>query len=387
MIALMTAHTVTTTNRDRKRYLWLASPLTIIIPPLCILGFFTLTASPLWCLVPLLVLFGIIPILDMLIGEDSTNLSDAAQDKLEHDPYYRLILWGSIPLYYLGYFSGIWFVMNAPLPLWAQIAFIAGVGFTNGGANNVGHEMGHKKSKLDQFGALLVLTAIGNGHFNAEHNLNHHSKVATPDDPSSARMGETLYAFAVRDMIGAIKGAWQLERRRLSIKEYRFVHWRNKLLMSWGSTALITLTLTLIFGLGVLPFILLYSFLAFYTLSLANYVEHYGLLRQKRENGKYEPCQPRHSWNTNHLVSNIVTLHLQRHSDHHTYPFRPYQILRNYDKLPSLPSGYPGSFLLAAIPPLWFKIMNPKVMDWADKDLEKVNLCPKAKARLRKQWG
>ena len=117
-----------------------------------------------------------------------------------------------------------------------------------------------------------------------------------------------------------------------------------------------------IFGWIMVPFLLIHHFYAWYGLTQANYVEHYGLLRQKLPNGRYELPEPRHSWNTNHIYSNLISFHLQRHSDHHANALRPYQALRDFDDLPRLPSGYPGSFGLAVIPPLWFKVMDPKLM-------------------------
>ncbi len=374
-------------EHDPKRYFWPLSPLSLTLPVLSIWAYFISGANTLFCLATVIFLFVFIPILDALIGEDPYNLSPQAEIQMENDPYYKAIIWATIPLYYISLIATIWFVSTQPLPLWAQIGAVLGAAFMNGSANNVGHELGHKASKFDQFGALLALSSIGNGHFNAEHNLNHHSKVATPADPSSARLGESLYHFARRDIIGAIKGAWHLEKRRLKVKGYKFISLHNKLLLSWGGTALLTLILTLWLGWIALPFIFLHHFTALFTLSLANYVEHYGLLRARKDTGRYEPCAPRHSWNTNHIASNILTLHLQRHSDHHANPARPYQILRNFDDLPSLPSGYPGSFGLALIPPIWFAVMDKKVLAWAEGDLSKANICPKAEAKLTRKWG
>ena len=124
-----------------------------------------------------------------------------------------------------------------------------------------------------------------------------------------------------------------------------------------------------------------------YALTQANYVEHYGLLRQKKANGKYERTQPKHSWNTNHTFSNMMLFHLQRHSDHHAHPQRPYQVLRDFDDVPALPTGYGGCFAVAAVPYFWFKMMDKRVMDWADGDLSKVNVDPKSRARLERKWG
>jgi hypothetical protein len=197
------------------------------------------------------------------------------------------------------------------------------VGVVNGLAINTGHELGHKKTNLERWLAKTVLAVVGYGHFFIELNRGHHKDVATPEDPASAKLGQTLYGFARAEIL----------------------------------------------------------------LSSANYIEHYGLLRRKLENGRYEPCQPHHSWNSNHVMSNVILFNLQRHSDHHANPTRRYQSLRSFEKLPELPSGYPLMFALALIPPLWFKVMDPKVVAWADGDLAKLNILPAARERLMRRYG
>ena len=156
-------------------------------------------------------------------------------------------------------------------------------------------------------------------------------------------------------------------------KGFSFWHWQNDVLQGYAITLVIGIALIAAFGWIMLPFLMLHHVVGWLQLTGANYIEHYGLKRDLKENGRYAPCEPRHSWNTNHIVSNLMLFHLQRHSDHHANPMRPYQSLRNFEDLPRLPSGYPGCFGLAYLPPLWFKIMNPKVLDWADGDMSKVN--------------
>ncbi|NJR14187.1 MAG: alkane 1-monooxygenase, partial [Phyllobacteriaceae bacterium] len=183
----------------------------------------------------------------------------------------------------------------------------------------------------------------------------------------------SVYAFALRELPGAARRGWAAEAKRLSVKGHTFWSWHNDLLQAYALTAVIAAVLISLGGLIMLPFLLVHHLVSWLQLTLANYVEHYGLLRARRDNGRYEPCEPRHSWNTNHIVSNLMLFHLQRHSDHHANPMRPYQTLRNFDELPRLPSGYPGSFVLAVIPPLWRKVMDPKVMAWAGGDITKTN--------------
>ena len=144
---------------------------------------------------------------------------------------------------------------------------------------------------------------------------------------------------------------------------------------------------TALFGPMILLFLVPHHFLAWLALTQANYVEHYGLMRARAANGKYERTQPKHSWNTNHTYSNMLSFHLQRHSDHHAYPQRPYQVLRDYNDVPTLPTGYGGCFAIAFFPPAWFKMMDQRVMDWAGGDITKVNIDPKKKEKLYRKWG
>ncbi len=374
--------------KDNKRYLYLITPLAnYAVPFVAMYGYIAHGQNLLWILTIPIYVYLFIPALDWLLGEDRFNPPDEVVPALSSDNYYRFAAWASIPFFYAIYIAGMWFVMTQSMPLWAQVVFVLGIGLINGNANTIGHELGHKTNKLDQIGSQLALISIGNGHFAAEHNLHHHIKVSTPEDCSSSRMGENLYAFALRDMPGAIRGAWSIETKRLAKAGKNTLSLHNRLLVSWGASVAIALALALWLGWAVLPFILLYKFQAVFVLTLANYVEHYGLLRKKLDNGRYEPCAPRHSWNTNHIFSNLSTIHLQRHSDHHANPMRPYQALRNFEDLPELPSGYPGCFGLAHFPPLWFKVMDPRVMAWAKGDITKVNIDPRKKAALYQKYG
>ncbi len=368
---------------DPKRYLF---PLVLAVnfsaPFFVMAMYWAFDRDPLWSLALLVYFFVLIPLIDFVLGEDRSNPPEAAVPELSDDPYYRTLLLFSVPMFYVVYVGGIWFLMTQGLPFWAQAAFAVGIGLVNGNVNTIAHELGHKSGAVDQLFARLALISIGNGHFTSEHNRNHHSRVSTPEDYSSAWLGENLYAFALRDIPGAVKGAWKLEKERLARRGYSVVSYHNQLLVNWAASIALALILALWLGWSALIFIALYKFVAFFILTLANYIEHYGLLRLKLENGRYEPCGPQHSWNTNHLFSNLATIHLQRHSDHHVNPMRPYQSLRNFEDVPALPSGYPGCFGLALVPPVWFAIMDAKALARVDGDLTKANIDPRLREEL-----
>ncbi len=376
----MTARTTTTETgtapyRDTKRRLWLLSVLTPAIPFVCAIGLI-LSRNPLWALLPILFDFAVIPLLDWYFGEDLNNPPEEAVEALSRDPYYRVLLFLSIPVLYAGFITSAYAAMLAETPWWAYFALAWSAGVTSGSGLTVGHELGHKPNALDQAAAKIVNALTGYGHFSIEHNRGHHVLVATPEDPASAKMGESVYAFALRELPGTAVRGWQLERDRLAKKGLPFLHWRNDILQSYAITLTVAALLVSWLGWAILPFIAFHHLIGWTQLTFANYVEHYGLLRQKKENGRYEPCEPHHSWNTNHIVSNLMLFHLQRHSDHHANPLRPYQALRNFAELPRLPSGYPGCFALAVIPPLWFRTMDPKVMEWAGGDITRTNHLP-----------
>ncbi|MGB8816571.1 MAG: alkane 1-monooxygenase [Rhizobiaceae bacterium] len=358
--------------RDSKRWLWIASVLSPSMPLLAVVLLAT-TGNMLFALLPVLVYFGLVPLLDWLIGEDLNNPPDEVIEAMSSDTYYRVLLFLAVPVFWAGFVAAIWAVATLVMPLWAQVALTIGAGVASGSGLTVGHELGHKPSQADQWGAKLVNAVTGYAHFCIEHNRGHHLLVSTPEDPASARFGESIYSFALRELPGTARRGWQMERERLARKGLSFWHWRNDLLQGYALTLLVAAALVAWLGWIVLPFIVLHHLVGWLQLTLANYVEHYGLLRAMLPSGRYEPCQPHHSWNTNHIASNLMLFHLQRHSDHHANPLRPYQALRNFAELPRLPSGYPGAYLLTLIPSLWFAIMNPKVVAWAGGDLSKVN--------------
>jgi alkane 1-monooxygenase len=156
---------------------------------------------------------------------------------------------------------------------------------------------------------------------------------------------------------------------------------RNDILNAWGMSVVLFGGLVAVFGLDVLPFLVVQAVLGFCLLEIVNYLEHYGLLRQKRDDGRYELTRPEHSWNSNSVASNVLLYHLQRHSDHHANPTRRYQALRHFDEAPQLPTGYAGMIVLAAIPPLWRRVMDRRLLDHYGGDVARANIHPRVRER------
>lgn len=373
---------------DRKRWLWLLS-VAYPLQPFLAIWLHDTTGNELWFL---LILFGnyvFLPLLDWVIGEDTNNPPEEVVMQLDRDPYYRRLTYLVVPLHFVTLFGTAWYALTHPLSWWAFTLLAIIAGLTAGLAINTAHELGHKNSKLEKVLARVALAVAGYGHFCVEHNRGHHMHVSTPEDLASSRMGESIYRFAAREIPGTFLRAWQIERERLAQRGKPAWHFSNPILQSYALTAAIGLVLLVLFGWMALPFLLLHNLVAYWQLTSANYVEHYGLLREKLANGRYERCQPFHSWNSNHILSNLVLFHLERHSDHHAHPLRRYQSLRHFDNLPRLPNGYFGMYVLAYIPWLWFRVMDKRLMalPHVQGDLSKVNIDPRAHASISRTWG
>ena len=374
--------------RDRKRAAWLLSCVYPLLP-FAGMALHAATGYELALGLPLVVSYGLMPLLDALIGEDRNNPPEAVVPQLEADRYYRWLTWVTVPLHFVALIGCAWWAGTHDLSWWAllMLAYVAGT--DSGLGINTGHELGHKHTAAEQWLARLVLAVPAYGHFTVEHGRGHHRFVSTPEDHASSRMGESIYRFALRELPGGMHRAWQLEAERLRAGGRSPWSVHNTMLQSYAVTAVLQLGLVAAFGWVMLPFLAVHNMVAWWQLTSANYVEHYGLLRERLPSGKYEAPQPHHSWNTNHLVTNLATFHLQRHSDHHAHPSRRYQSLRHFEQLPQLPSGYFGMFPLSYVPALWFKVMDPRLMalPHVAGDLRKVNVDLRRRVELEARYG
>jgi len=373
---------------DRKRRLWLMSVL-YPLQPLVGIWLHSATGDELWLLSPLLLNYVFGPLLDWLLGEDQNNPPDEVVMQLSQDHYYRWLTFITVPLHYVTLVSAAWYASSQDLSPLGVLGLAVVAGITAGLAINTGHELGHKNSPVEKLLAKIVLAVPGYGHFTIGHNIGHHRNVSTPGDPASSRMGESIYKFAVREIPGLLFEAWAIESNRLKRRDRPVWHPSNQIMQSYALSALLTVGLIAAFGWIMIPFLLLHNALAYWQLTSADYIEHYGLLRQQDENGKYERCEPHHSWNSNHIFSNLVLFHLERHSDHHANPLRRYQALRHYENLPRLPNGYFGAYLLAWMPWLWFRVMDKRLLELPQVrgDLDKVNIEPAALPALFLKYG
>ena len=370
---------------DGKRALWLLSPMIPVLGTLAVV-LYHLTGYGAWLWGGPILVYVIIPALDRLVGVDSSNPPETAVAQLENDRYYRAIVLAYLPTQFLLTIWGAWLAATGGLAAWEWIGLMFTVGTINGIGINTAHELGHKTNSLDRWMAKLTLAPVAYGHFFIEHNKGHHKNVATPDDPASSKMGESFWAFLPRTMIGSLRSAWHLEKDRLARNGQSVWSIHNENLQAWFMTALMFGALTAWLGWPALAFLAAQAFYGASLLEVINYIEHYGLMRQKLPSGRYERCTPAHSWNSNNVVTNLFLYQLQRHSDHHANPTRRFQALRHFDESPQLPSGYASMLIPAYIPWLWFRQMDPLVARHHKGDLSLANLYPPKRAELMARW-
>ncbi|MBF6266306.1 alkane 1-monooxygenase [Nocardia farcinica] len=371
----------TDSHGDPKRHLWvlgLIAPASALLPSQLVLrtGW-----EVFWWVGPIIVLV-IIPVLDWLVGEDGTNPRDEDYELLSNDRYYRWCTYLFLPVQLIGLVIAAAMWAGDELSFVDKLGLATTLGLVSGIGINAAHELGHRVEHLERWLAKIALAQSAYGHFFVEHNRGHHVRVATPDDPASARLGESLYEFLPRSVAGGFRSAVALESERLARKGKRWWSPHNHILQAWSMTVVLFGGLMLVFGWQILGWLVLQAVIGAALLETVNYVEHYGLLRERRPDGRWARCSPRDSWNSDRLVTNIFLFHLQRHSDHHANPGRRYQTLRSCDVAPQLPAGYASMIVFAAVPPLWRAVMDHRVLAHYGGDITRANIVPRKRARI-----
>ncbi|WP_321810538.1 alkane 1-monooxygenase [Burkholderia sp. BCC1985] len=371
---------------DGKRYLWLLGAVTITLPILSAQLALSTGLHVFWWFGPLFA-FGVIPVLDTLIGDDRDNPPEAVVPHLERERYYRCIVYLATLVEYIAFFVCVRIVGTHALAWYDYVGFALSLGAATGISINTAHELGHKTSRFERWLAKVTLAPVAYGHFFVEHNRGHHVRVATAEDPASARYGESFWAFLPRTVTGSIRSAWRLEKARLERLGHSPWTWRNEVLHAWAMTVVVWAIAIAMAGKIVIPFLVIQAVYGASLLEVVNYVEHYGLGRRKLPSGRYERCTPQHSWNSNHVVTNLFLYQLQRHADHHANPTRSYQALRHFDDSPQLPAGYATMILFAYVPPLWYRVMNPRVVAHYGGNMAQSNIKPSIRARVLAQYS
>jgi len=304
--------------------------------------------------------YGLIPFLELVINDNKNEESEVVISSPFKNFIFDILLYINVPIVILVLGYGFWSLNNSNLLIYEQIGIVFSLGVllaTNG--INVAHELGHRSSVFEKTLSKLLLMFSLYMHFFIEHNLGHHKNVATKLDPASAKYNQSLYDFWITSTLGQYKNAWTIQLKKL--KEFRFFSFKNELLIFCFIQGGYLFFLYFIWGYYGVFYGVIVAVISFLMLETINYIEHYGLKREKSSSGRYERVQTHHSWNSNHQIGRIVLYELTRHSDHHFKSSKKYQFLENKIESPQLPFGYPASMILAMIPFLWFSIMNKHI--------------------------
>lgn len=332
--------------------------LAYLIP---ISAYLALELQSYWSFSTVILAFVFIPILEFVSKPNPQNASKEVEDARNMNRFFDFLLYLNIPIiYFLTYKSIV--TIEAGVSSVTYLGLLLNLGIVLGTAGiNVGHEIGHRKGMLNKIAAALLLSPSFYGHFTIEHNYGHHKWVATPDDPVTAKYNQSIYAFIVSAVIGVYTSAWKIAFRGLQRKGLSKWSLRNELIWITLFQLLLFASFFVVGQWQGLVFCVLAAIASFSLLETIDYVEHYGLQRKRLSSGKYEQVSELHSWNSDHEIGRIFLYELTRHTDHHMNAARKFQTLRHMEGSPQLPFGYPSSIILALIPPIWFKTMNPRL--------------------------
>jgi alkane 1-monooxygenase len=332
--------------------------LVYIIPAVVL---FSLLQPNGWAFTALVVVFGVLPALEMLLPASTANMSAAEEEVAKKDRLYDLILYSLVPMQWALLVFFLLRISEPGLPLLVKLGYTTAFGMACGVLGiNAAHELGHRPTKHEQLMSKLLLLTTLYMHFFIEHNRGHHKNVSTDEDPASSRYGEVLYTFFFRTITGSWLSAWKLERVRLERKKQSIWSWQNEMLRFQVIQGALILAIAVFFGVETMAWFMGAALIGILLLETVNYIEHYGL-RRKRKGASYERVLPVHSWNSNHPLGRLILLELTRHSDHHYMASRKYQVLRHFDESPQMPTGYPGMMVLSFFPPLWFRVMHKRI--------------------------
>ncbi len=315
-----------------------------------------------FCFLPLIWAFAFIPFVELFTKSNPDNLSLAEEAIAKVDKRFDYLLYAVVVAQYFLLIYFLFSLQEVGLTWVDYTGRIISMGLLCGIFGiNVGHELGHRANPFEQFLAKALLLTSLYLHFFIEHNKGHHKRVATNEDPASARYGESLFAFYPRTIFFSFMSAWQIANKEVKRKGFSIFSWHNEMIQFSFLQLLMLLLIGYFFGELILGYYLIAAFVGIGLLEAVNYIEHYGLSRKQIEPGKYERAMPIHSWNSNHVVGRMMLFELSRHSDHHFMASRKYQILQHHKDAPQMPTGYPGMMILAHIPPLFFYIMNKQI--------------------------
>ena len=317
-----------------------------------------------WTFLPFIYVFGFIPFIELFLKPEERNLTDAEEVLARDDSFYDGLIYLTLPVH-IGMLTWYLYVMDTvALAGYERTGLILSMGIMCGTFGiNVGHELGHRAKRFERVLAKIALATSLYMHFYIEHNRGHHRRVATPEDPATARFGETIFVFWFRSITFSFLSAWRLEAERLRKRKMPFFSLHNEMIRFMLIQAAILVAIALVFSVSTMLYFMLTALVGILLLETVNYIEHYGLVRKQKASGQYERTLPAHSWNSNHVVGRILLFELSRHSDHHYQASRKYQQLRHHEESPQMPTGYPGMIVMSLFPPLWFFVMHKRLRE------------------------
>lgn len=332
----------------------------IIFPAATLLAFLS---SGFLTFLPAVLFFGFVPIFELFLSPDKRNSTADEKRRLESDRFFDWFL-NALVAVQIGLLAVFLVTISNPTTVWGidligrtvsmgMMCALLGI--------NLGHELGHRTDRFQRFlGEVTLLTSLEN-QFLPYHNLGHHRNAATPGDPATGRRGETVYAFWFRSQFGSYWQAWQIEfNKQIKRGRWRFsIH--NRMVCYTAAQITLLSGIWFVFGGTALIAFVAAAVIGKLLLETVNYIEHYGLLRERGPNGRYERVGPQHSWNSDHILGRAILLELSRHSDHHFRASRRYQVLDSLAESPQMPTGYPGMMIFALFPPLWFRYMDRRI--------------------------
>jgi alkane 1-monooxygenase len=338
------------------------SPLVIYIGAI---HSFSVNGWQIW--LPLVWAWILIPLAELFIKPVPANMTAAEEELAKKDRVYDWLLYLIIILQYtllvkfllaMSQDAMTWYDITGRIWVMGLLCGVFGI--------NVGHELGHRVNRFEQTLAKALLLTSLYMHFFTEHNKGHHKRVATSEDPGSARYGEPVYLFYFRTIIFSYISAWHIANNEVKKKSKPVLSFQNEMIQFTFIQLAFVVVIFFLFGWLTTIYYLMAAGIGILLLETVNYIEHYGLQRKSTGDGQYERAMPEHSWNSDHIIGRLMLFELSRHSDHHYLAIRKYQLLRHHDNSPQMPTGYPGMMLLSLFPPAWFYVMNKKINQTAD---------------------
>lgn len=321
---------------------------------------FNTTGWMVW--IPMIIAWVLIPLFELALPPNPANMDAAEEEMAKKDKTYDLLLYAVVIFQFIALYEFLAGMQQDHLNWVDKAGRIASMGLLCGTFGiNVGHELGHRVNKFEQTLAKTLLLTSLYMHFFTEHNKGHHKRVATPQDPSSARFGEPVYSFYFRTILFSYLSAWHIANEEVKKKNQPLFSLQNEMIQFTFIQVAFLVSLFFLFNGWVLLYFVAAAAIGILLLETVNYIEHYGLQRKPTGDGKYERAMPEHSWNSDHVLGRLILFELSRHSDHHYMASRKYQVLRHHENAPQMPTGYPGMMLLSLVPPLWFSIMNERI--------------------------